>query len=362
MLKYVLGLVILAAFHVPVSADVTPPPWTWNTYSGTTMWQVTVTESDSGCGGAVYSNQYTVPIQYRPGTAVMGDVGHGSAGGTFASGNILHIPSRSVADPPGSSDLSEYDVFFTTDCSAFAAKYSWVYTGPDGDCSGTTLLSGTNSNGCPAPAVVSLIPTPAPASNSLAADIAAAQRDLNTLTDLQYTQSINDITPRFANLFATDDGMSSDGRRNRITELNRQTENELQAILLQDPTNYDANMGMAELKKSQRTINEYIQYLNAALNSREVAENKVNDLQKNIAQQNNLATWPTPSNSGAVSEADNEIPPLIKNVLDHDFSNVYSDSKKAVKAYLYATLCERRCDYLTESANQVASTGGGGTP
>jgi hypothetical protein len=69
-----------------------------------------------------------------------------------------------------------------------------------------------------------------------------------------------------------------------------------------------------------------------------------------------------PVNSGAVSEADSEIPPLIKNVFDHDFSNVYSDSKKAVKAYLYATLCERRCDYLTESVNQVASTGGGGTP
>ncbi len=292
----------------------------------------------------------------------MGDVGHGSAGGTFSSGNILHIPSRSVADPPGSSDLSEYDVFFTADCSAFTAKYSWDYTGPDGDCSGTTLLSGTNSNGCPAPAVVSLIPTVAPASNSLAADVAAAQRDLNTLADLQYTQDVNDITPRFANLFATNDGMSSDGRRNRITELNRQTENELQAILLQDPNNYDANMGMAELKKSPGTINEYVRYLDAALNSREIAENKVNDLQKNIERENNFAKLLTASNSGAVSEMDSEIPPFLKSVLGHDFSTVYPDSKKAVKAYLYATLCERRCDFLTESASQAASTAGGGTP
>ena len=359
MFKGALGLVILICLVVPVAADVSMPPWSWNTYSGTQAWIVTVTET--GCDNT-FSNQFTVPITFANGMAVMGDVGHGESKGTFASANILHFPGRTVADPPGSSQLSEYDLFFTTDCSAFAGKYSWSYSGPDGSCDGTTTLNGVNRNGCPAPAVVPSIPTPAPASNSLAADIAAAQRDLNTLTDLQYTQAINDITPRFANLFATNDGMSSDGRRNRITELNRQTENELQAILLQDPNNYDANMGMAELKKSQRNINEYIQYLNAALNSREVAENKVNDLQKNIAQQNNFATWPTPSNSGAVSEADSEIPPLIKNVLGHDFSNVYSDSKKAVKAYLYATLCEKTCNFLTESVNQAASAGGGGTP
>ncbi len=65
MLRSVLGLVILVALLVPVSADAALPPWAWNTYSGTTMWQVTVTESDSGCGGAVYSNQYTVPIQVQ---------------------------------------------------------------------------------------------------------------------------------------------------------------------------------------------------------------------------------------------------------------------------------------------------------
>ena len=64
------------------------------------MWQVTVTEDQSACSGPVLTNQYSVPIQFSAGSAVMGDVGHGSAGGTFISGNILHIPSRSVADPP----------------------------------------------------------------------------------------------------------------------------------------------------------------------------------------------------------------------------------------------------------------------
>jgi hypothetical protein len=294
----------------------------------------------------------------------MGDVGHGSAGGTFTSGNILHIPSRSVADPPGSSDLSDYDVFFTTDCSAFAAKYSWSYTGPDtvGACTGTTALSGTNSQGCPVATVVTLIPSVAPASNSPAAAMAAAQQDLDTLTQLEYTQAMYDVTPRFANMFTTDDGMSSDGRRNRIAALNQQTQNELLTILSQDQYNYNANMAMAELKKDQHDINGYIQYLNAALTSRDVAENKVNDLQENIAKQNKFLTSLTSSNSGAVSEIDSEIPPLLKTVLGHDFSNVYADSKKAVTAYLYSAFCDRKCDYLTNSVNEAASTNGGGTP
>ena len=210
-------LVILVLIVVPVAADVELPPWSWNTYSGTQAWIVTVTET--GCD-ASFSNQFTVPITFANGTAVMDDVGHGKSEGTFASPNILHFTGRTVADPPGSSQLSEYDLFFTTDCSAFAGKYSWSYSGPDGSCDGTTTLNGVNRNGCPAPAVVPVVPTVAPASNSLAADIAKSQQDLNTLTDLQYTQDINDITPRFANLFAPNDGMSSDGRRNRIAELN----------------------------------------------------------------------------------------------------------------------------------------------
>ena len=359
MRKSLLGFALLVALLAPASADVALPPWAWNTYTGTQAWTVTVTET--GCGDS-FTNQFTVPITFAGGTAVMGDVGHGESKGTFASPNILHFPGRTVADPPGSSQLSDYDLFFTTDCSAFAGKYDWSYSGPDGSCGGTTTLNGANRNGCPAPAVVPVIPTVAPASNSMAADVAAAQRDLNTLTDLQYTQDVNDITPRFANLFAPYDGMSSDGRRNRIAELNRQTEHELQAILLQDPNNYDANMGMAELKKTPGTINDYIKYLNAALTSREIAENKVNDLQGNIEREKNFAKLLTPSNSGAVSEMDSEIPPLLKTVLGHDFSTIYPDSKKAVKAYLFATLCERTCDYLTKSASQAASAGGGETP
>ena len=96
-----LCIVVILALIVPVLADSTSQPWSWNTYSGTIVWQVTVTEDQTGCSGPVLTNQYNVPIQFRAGSAVMGDVGHGSAGGTFTSDNILHIDGRTVADPPG---------------------------------------------------------------------------------------------------------------------------------------------------------------------------------------------------------------------------------------------------------------------
>ena len=123
----------------------------WNTYTGTVTWWVTVTEDQSACSGPVLTNRYSVPIQFNAGSAVMGDVGHGSAGGMFTSDNILHIDGRTVVDPPGESALSPYDVQFSPDCSAFTAKYTWAYTGSDGNCDGSTSLSGRiASDSCPA--------------------------------------------------------------------------------------------------------------------------------------------------------------------------------------------------------------------
>src|SRR5208337_2340844 len=164
MIRGALCIVIILALTVPVVADASSQPWSWNTYSGTTVWQVTVKEDESACEGGVYANQFSVPIQYNLTTAVMGDVGHGVAEGTFISGNILHIPARTVADPPGTSTLSAYDIFFTADCSAFAANYSWDYTGPDGSCSGTTALAGANSNGCPGSGAITTTPAATPTS------------------------------------------------------------------------------------------------------------------------------------------------------------------------------------------------------
>ena len=132
----------------------------------------------------------------------------------------------------------------------------------------------------------------------------------------------------------------------------------MQAILSRDPNNYDANIGMAELKKSQHKYDEYNQYLNTAMASRD-AQNTANDLQMYIARRGNFGTLPTQSNSGAISEANSEIPSVIKNVFGQDFSKMYSDSKKAAIARLYATLCDRTCNFLTDSAKEAASTGGG---
>ena len=361
MIKGVCALILLIAVVAPVAADVELPPWSWSTYSGTQAWTVTIT--DSGCD---YNNNYqtTVSIKFANGTAVMDDDGHGKAAGTFASPNILHIQGRTVDDPPGSSQISAYDLFFTTDCSAFAGKYSWSYSGPDDSCSGTTTLSGVNRNGCPAPAGAPSVPAVAPAlNNQFSAETAAADRDLSTLNDLQYTQNSNDINPQFArlaNLLGQGDGLSSDELKSRIAELSQKTENELQAILVKDPYNFDANYDMAQLKKSQHRDDAYLQYLNAAMTSK-VTEKKVEDLPKNIAVQNGFTTMPTRSSSVAVSQEDSDIQLVIKDVLGRDYSKVYSDSKQAL-ARLYARYCERKCNYLSESVNEAASTGDGGSP
>ena len=75
MLRWVLGLIIFMVFVVPVAADVSLPPWSWNTYTGTNTWQVTTVET--GCGEGAITNQYSVPIQYNGATATMGDVSQG---------------------------------------------------------------------------------------------------------------------------------------------------------------------------------------------------------------------------------------------------------------------------------------------
>jgi hypothetical protein len=113
-----------------------------------TNWQVTVNEDDSACNGVGYSNTYGITIRLNQTSGTMGDIGHGPATGAF-DGKTLHIEARTVPDGSGTSRLSSYDVVFSDDCTSFNAEYSWDYTGPDGDCSGTTKLAGTNPQGCP---------------------------------------------------------------------------------------------------------------------------------------------------------------------------------------------------------------------
>jgi predicted small secreted protein len=111
-------------------------------------WHVTVTEDDSACHGVGFTNNYDITIQRNATNGIMGDIGHGPVTGTYI-GTTLHIDGRTVPDGSGTSTLSAYDVVFSADCSTFNTQYSWDYSGPDGDCSGTTKLAGTNDQGCP---------------------------------------------------------------------------------------------------------------------------------------------------------------------------------------------------------------------
>lgn len=129
-----------------VCADTSLPVMASNV--SVTNWHVTVTEDDSACQGGTYSNTYDITIERNDTVGTMGDIGHGPVSGTF-EGNTLHIAARTVPDGSGTSKLSSYDVVFSADCTTFNAEYSWDYTGPDGDCSGTTKLAGTNPDGCP---------------------------------------------------------------------------------------------------------------------------------------------------------------------------------------------------------------------
>jgi hypothetical protein len=286
MIRGALCIVIILALIVPVVADTSSQPWSWNTYHGTIVWQVTVKEDDSACDNGVSTNQYSVPIQYNLTTAVMGDVGHGVAEGSFISGNILHIPGRTVDDPPGTSTLSAYDVFFTTDCSAFAAKYSWTYSDRYGSCSGTTTLAGANSNGCPMYGSV-----------TLQSDIAAARYDFNNDLDVRLDRDTithqleaKQISPDEANARISQDNA-------RITAMDQKLEGEYKAILSKDPTNFDANTGLAELKKNQGKWDEFILYMNTALANTAVSESRAQDIRNRIIRENNMGTWPTPDNS-----------------------------------------------------------------
>ena len=345
MSKYVLGFIIILFLLFPVAAQTSPSPWSWNTYSGISQWQVTVTEDQSGCEGGVTTTQSSVSIQHNLTSAVMGDIGHGPAAGTFISGNILHVPGRVVDDPPGSSTLSAYDIFFTTDCSAFTGKYSWDYTGPDtvGACTGTTSFSGTNSQGCPgsnvAPVVttvtevltVATIPTVPPASGDYYASMLAGphaellnylplcderdrlQHDIDAFTatsNLNYrlTGKYLDEPPDI-----TQDRALLDQDKNKIKTMGSEIENGYQMVLVKDPNNFQANWDMAQLKKSEGQLAVGIGYAKTALNNN-VAGNEADAIRNDFAEGNNLNDYPSPGNSNFVATIGNNLPGASQNV------------------------------------------------
>jgi hypothetical protein len=302
MNKYAFGLIIILLFIVPVAADYSTTPWSWNTYSGTVTWWVTVTEDQTGCSGPVLTNRYSVPIQFSAGSAVMGDVGHGSAGGTFTSENILHIDGRTVADPPGESKLFPYDVLFTPDCSAFTANYTWDYTGPDGNCEGSTSLFGRiASDSCPASNAATIIPTVAPATGEyLTSEIASAHDDLTT--DLGSRLERDVVTSMLDNGWIKKETANPiiAGDTATINAIEPKVEGEYQAILAKDPTNFWANSDMAQLRKSQGIWDGndgYFAYMDKALSNTNIAADTAKTIRDDIVAQYNLATWPDPSDS-----------------------------------------------------------------
>jgi hypothetical protein len=347
MSKYVLGFIIMLFFLVPVAAQTSPPPWSWNTYSGVSQWQVTITEDQSGCQGGVTTTQSSVSIQHNLTNAIMGDIGHGPAAGTFISGNILHIPGRVVDDPPGSSTLSAYDIFFTTDCSAFTGKYSWDYTGPDtaGACTGTTSFSGANSQGCPGSGEVTSVISPTPteyASNEVTPGVTPTQVDyyasmlagphaelVNYLPlcderdrlqhDIDAFTASSNLNYRLTGKYLDEPPAITQDRallvldKNKIATMGPEIENGYQMVLVKDPNNFQANWDMAQLKKSEGQLAVGIGYAKTALNNN-VAGNEADAIKNDFAEGNNLNDYPGPGNSNFVATIGNNLPSASQNV------------------------------------------------
>ena len=331
MSKCALVFIIILFFMVPVAAQTTPPPWSWNTYSGTSQWMVTITEDQSGCGGGVTTTQSSVSIQHNLTSAVMGDIGHGPATGTFISGNILHIPGRTVSDPPGSSTLSAYDIFFTTDCSAFTGKYSWDYTGPDtvGACTGTTSFSGTNSQGCPGSNEVTPVVSPTPV-DYYASMLAGPHAELlNYLPlcderdrlqhDIDVFNAASNLNYRLTGKYLdeppdiTQDRALLNQDKDKIKTMGSEIENGYQMVLVKDPNNFQANWDMAQLKKSEGQLAVGIGYAKTALNNN-VAGNEADAIKRDFAEGNNLDDYPSPGNSNFVATIGNNLPSASQNV------------------------------------------------
>lgn len=293
-MRSALALVVLVSLFATATAS---PSWNWNNYTGLSSWQVTVTEDETGCGGDITASQITIPVEHNGNSATFTDL-HGTIGGTFVSGNVLHVPGRTVPDGDGSSKLSAYDVYFTADCSSFAARYTWKYHDAYQSCSGSTELAGTNNDGCP-----QVVPLTKDPELSLDEQISAAQKDLEDGMRLR-------DEARFMNLESlllgkTDTSALKD-KQGQIAQLDASAEAKYKAILKSDPNNYQANIAMAELKKSQGWTHEYYEYMDRALNSGQFTDAMKAAAEKNLAREMGFSTFPKPANSLLMRKMSNE--------------------------------------------------------
>jgi len=313
-------LLFFAILITLASAQVSMPPWDWSTYTGTSHWSVTNTEYDTGCGGGNYPTQYTIDINHSMSSAVMGDVGHGPVNGTF-TGNTLHIDSRTVPDGPGTSDISEYDLIFTPDCSSFSGTYTWTYTDPNPiyDCTGSDTLSGTNSQGCPAPTAVPVVPpVNPPTSGSTSSELYDAHTDvtneLQALNTMNSQQAQLDFEKRFPDEYSASDIKDLqtvvDSQKSLYKQLDPKVETQYDTILQADPGNFWANWDMAQLKKAQGQYDQYYAYIyTAAQNTHQFEGTENTGLEQAVADSMGLEKFPTVQNSAVLREESNEVNP-----------------------------------------------------
>jgi len=273
-------------------ATSTTSDWSWNTYSGLSSWNVRITEDEHLCeGGQIYTKEMSVGFKHSGKTAVMTSVGHGPSTGTFVSGNVLHFPQRIVSDPPGKSQLSDYDLTFTPDCSLFTGGYNWHYSGPRGDsCDGSTRLIGYNENkGCPTQSSVTVVPTSTSSIAQTPADwylvpLAQVHSDLERDQDYRFTLDWVQnweglevpggdwVGRQPKNDYEKDEVYAAMDAMLQIKTLEPKIEAKYKTILDADPNNYWANWDMAQLKLSQGHYNENNYYLQKALDNKNLAE------------------------------------------------------------------------------------------
>jgi hypothetical protein len=320
-MRRILPLFIFFVILLPLlSAQVSLPPWSWDQYTGTTQWRVDVTDDESDCGIGIQVTHPTITIQFNLKHAQMGDIGHGVASG-IVNGNVLSIPGRSVPDGAGTSVLSPYDITFTSDCLTFTGSYTWVYSDSAGSCSGSTTLSGRIVNGCPAPTVV--IPPSKPPEQTTDEQLSDAHKDLNNDFGLRKEASFL----KLQNILLNDPQTAAEIQANKakIDALEPSIEAKYKVILDADPNNFQANVGMAELKKSQGMTHEYYEYMDRAINSGQFTESMKETMEKNLAKELGFSTFPKPANSLLMRTISNQAYPWKGSLYDMDVQKESSD-------------------------------------
>jgi hypothetical protein len=316
----VLLISALLLIHL-VRAEVSLPPWSWDQYTGTTQWSVTVTDDERDCQSGVIATHPTITIEFNLKHAQMGDIGHGVTSGII-DGNVLHIAGRSVPDGYGTSVISPYDVTFTSDCLTFTGSYHWDYSDSEGSCSGSTTFSGRIVNGCPAPTVV--IPPSKPPELTIDEQLSSAHQDLNN--DFHLRNQIPYL--RFQNLVLNTPQTAAELKqtKDQIDNLEPGIEAKYNAILKADPNNFEANVAMAELKKSQGLPHEYYEYMDRAINSGAITESMKEVMEQNLAKELGFSKFPKPANSLLMRTISNQESPWQGGLYGMDVQKESSDT------------------------------------